>query len=287
MLESNSYKPVFKAKAIGFLKSPKAKAFGENPQQALNDILPMDDEEAIKSYLRNWQTKNGDTKDVSNPTVLQNLLRLSDIDSLKGKSLPSDLQAQIKKLDTEDEPSKELVISIVNHLFGDDYKSLMDRLAVLEESLSDGALRRALDSLKDVLTSSSSDPTKAYKKLRNFLDDLKERDEENKPSTDGTPQENPSKDSNSSNGRIPGRDLLKKQLGLKRIGKDSDITLESELKKIIKKSSNYANLNNTSAVDDYLDDKSNLTKVLNNKYHSYNELLSTTWSKATRSGIEQ
>lgn len=59
LLNKDSYNPLYKAKALAFLNTSDANKFGDNIEEAIRDISEMSDENEIKNYLSNWQTKPG------------------------------------------------------------------------------------------------------------------------------------------------------------------------------------------------------------------------------------
>ena len=71
----------FKLKTLLFLSSKDSTAYGENPDEAITEILKLKDDNDIKRYIQRWQTKNTDvSKKVTNLRDLQQLVN-DDVDS--------------------------------------------------------------------------------------------------------------------------------------------------------------------------------------------------------------
>lgn len=295
MLKANSYKPLFKAKAIAFLRSDQASDFGDNPAAAEDAVKEMSSEKDIKEYLSRWQTKSGESRSSSIP-LIKRLLDLKEKDP-EGKEVykigNNKLRKTISELRDVDSLTSDDVITLVQTLFGDTYNDILSRMKnSLHEALTEPELRIKWRALKDMLRDTrSKNAWQAEEDLQDFLDVLLKQDADGKAPTsssergeDGEKSGGKVVNKSPEGGRRLGSEIFKKHLkdeyGITSL---RDTTPENELKKIVLKSSNYNNLQDKSAVDDYLDGKGNLTKILNKKYNSYQEMMGDLWYKATSS----
>ena len=76
LVDKNSYTSLFKTKALTLLSSDKALNFGDNPQYAKNTIMGMTDDKQIRTFLSNWQTKEG--TQAESETVLNQIQKYID-----------------------------------------------------------------------------------------------------------------------------------------------------------------------------------------------------------------
>lgn len=132
LLDSKLYNPLYKAKAIAFLKTSDANYYGDNPEEAIKDIYKMKEEEEIKRYLSNWQTKNGPEdreKGRDGNSYLLDYLKLSSFRTTAGPV--NELKKYIKNHETYKKLKDK---SIINN-YMDDHKEALEK--ILKRNYSD------------------------------------------------------------------------------------------------------------------------------------------------------
>lgn len=256
-LDKNSYSPLYKIKALSFLSGKNASKYGDNPQEAMEDIKNMSTQEEIENYLSNWQTKSGEER-IEASTILDRIKKDPD-----------------EFFDTTDTTSREFIdkISKSKDLFSSDgrkavksllikldptgaYSSIIDDLtreSISEEIGDDRYWSKKYRSLLSLLNQEADDNIEWDKeKILDFLSDIEDELEKEGKLIKG-------KKSKLGN---TGSKILKDYL------KVPVESISAELIKYIKKLDNYRLLTDTSIVDDYLGNKSNIDKILNSTYKS-------------------
>lgn len=139
ILEKDSYSPTFKVKALAFLSSDKATQFGDNPKSAKEQVKRMNDENQIKAFLSNWQTKNGEA---SKGTILDLLRNNPQELSINPSKIPAESIEYSKSISTSDDlldqKGKALIKSLLTSLdLKGNYSSIIDNLTKFETEIKE------------------------------------------------------------------------------------------------------------------------------------------------------